>query len=319
MTLPTQSQDVERLDSCPLCAGRSFDPLAVPHIWIGPDIFGSLRGSLGLARCNACGLVFTNPRPSNERLGAFYSGDTYACHAVAGSASAGAKADFLLDRINHYLPAEVPRTLLDFGAGGGAFIAHALTRGWDARGFEPGKRGLETCRAAGLDVTDSLSEIPSSAFGVITLFHVFEHLGNPDEVLDEVRRMLRPDGRLVIEVPNVASLRARASLPALSQKAGFDERYRAFPIHLMYYTADTLRRMLEKSGWTVEGSFTLGLGLDELFLKPDLPNENENRATERQAVKRAAAPKRRLRHALRDAFLEAGLGENLAVVARPAG
>ncbi|MDG1894377.1 MAG: class I SAM-dependent methyltransferase [Fuerstiella sp.] len=117
----------------------------------------------------------------------------------------------------------------------------------------------------GLEVTDKLTELPSGAFGLITLHAVFEHLANPTEVLDEIRRFLAPDGRLYIEVPNVRALRARLAIPLLSRRFGVDERYRAYPIHLMYYSECTLRKMLEKAGWVVEKSFTLGLGMDEFF------------------------------------------------------
>jgi len=86
-------------------------------------------------RCLGCGLVFINPRPSIERLTTFYSGDTYCCHSATGSASAGAKADYLLNRIAKNLPSGVARTLLDYGAGGGAFLLHARTHGWEVRGF----------------------------------------------------------------------------------------------------------------------------------------------------------------------------------------
>jgi len=97
-------------------------------------------------------------------LSAFYSGDTYSGHEATGSASAGAKADFVLGRIAKYLPLDAPRTLLDYGAGGGGFLSHARNRSWKLRGCEPGKRGLEACRRAGLDVTDNLEELPPAEF-----------------------------------------------------------------------------------------------------------------------------------------------------------
>ncbi|MEO5800765.1 MAG: class I SAM-dependent methyltransferase [Gemmatimonadales bacterium] len=318
MTSPDAPPGIEQLTACPLCTGGAWTPRPVPQTWIGPDVFGDLRDRLRVVCCEGCGLLFTNPRPSNERLDAFYSGDTYSCHSVAGSASAGAKADFLLQRIARFLPRSEPGTLLDFGAGGGAFLAHAHSRGWTVRGFEPGQRGVESCRDAGLDVTDKVSDLPQNSFDVVTLFHVFEHIGDPAGVLELLRGLLRQDGRLVIEVPNATSLRSRLSLPLLTRHAGFDERFRAFPIHLMYYTGQTLRRMLEKSGWVVEGSFTLGMGLDELRMKSDMSDDEAatTRAhhSARTSVARSVKPS--LKHRVRDAFLAAGLGENLAVVAR---
>src|SRR5262245_57659696 len=125
--------------------------MRVPGRWIGGKAFRELTGRIGLARCRDCTLVFANPRPSQERLYAFYACDEYVCHETNESASAGT-TDFLLDKLEPFLPWS-PRTLLDFGAGGGGFLLRAANRGWDVTGFEPGRRGLESCRRAGLRVT----------------------------------------------------------------------------------------------------------------------------------------------------------------------
>ena len=310
-----EAASTECLGACPLCGGTSWRTLPAPGRWIGSEVFGDLQGKLGLVRCRSCGLVFTNPRPSSGRLSAFYSGDTYSCHEATGSASAGAKADFVLKRIANYLPPEAPRTLLDYGAGGGGFLSHARNNGWKVRGFEPGKRGLESCRQAELDVTDKLENLSPAEFGLVTLHHVFEHLANPTEVLDGVRHFLAREGRLYIEVPNVRSMRARLAIPFLSRRFQIDERYRAYPIHLVYYSDRTLREMLGKVGWTVEATFTIGLGLDEFFIRRETSHKQTTRPGKSNSV--LPPPKRRLRHKLRDAFLTLGIGENLAAIAYP--
>lgn len=308
----------EMLACCPACERDSHAALPLPGHWIGGEWFAGLKDRLGLVRCRACGLVYANPRPSEHELGAYYAGDTYECHETAGSASAGAKADFLLDRIERRLPSEAPRKLLDYGAGGGGFLLHARSRGWDVNGFEPGRRGWEACRGLGLDVVADAEELPSGAFGLVTLHHVFEHLADPVGVLGEIRRLLAPGGRLFIEVPNAASLRARLSLPLFSRRFGFDERYRAFPIHLMYYKPATLRAMLAKAGWKVKAMFTAGLGVDEIFARSRPRTASKQRQAGQRGTSRPRKPARkRLRHIVRDCFLGMGFGENLAAVAAP--
>jgi SAM-dependent methyltransferase len=310
-----ETLESEKLTFCPLCNGSAFKSLSTPGRWIGREVFGNLEGRIGLVECIDCGLIFVNPRPSNSLLGRFYSGETYSCHDPHGSSSAGAKADYLLNQIEKYLPPGAPRVLLDYGAGGGGFMSSAMSRGWKVLGFEPGRRGREACQAAGLDVRDRLEDLPSGSFGLITLHHVFEHLANPAEALDAIKGLLAVDGRLFIEVPNVRSLRARLALPRLSRRYRVDQRHRAFPIHLMYYHYRTLRQMLAKAGWTVEATFTVGLGLDEYLIR----SKQDTHANHQ--VEKAAKPRnptrRRVRHAIRDAFLGLGLGENLAVIARP--
>jgi SAM-dependent methyltransferase len=303
----------ERLHSCPLCGGAAYKPLPVPGRWVGSDIFTASRSRLGLVRCLGCGLVFTNPRPTPDLLSSFYSGDTYCCHSTGDSVSAGARADFLLERISQHMPPGAPRTLLDYGAGGGGFLAHAAGHGWQVSGYEPGRRGFEACRQAGFVVTNRLEELRTRDFSLITLHHVLEHLADPVAALTSIRRLLAPNGRLFLEVPNARSLRARLAHPLLSRFAGVDERYRAFPIHLFYFSERHSRSLLAKAGWEVDTIFTTGLGMDEFFFRPDdsprpLPPGRPMNSASR-------VPRKRLRHFLRDRFLALGLGENLAVIA----
>jgi SAM-dependent methyltransferase len=302
---------VDTLSSCQLCGGASFEALPDPGRWIGPEVFAGLKGRIGLVCCRGCDLVFVNPRPSGELLSAFYSGDTYECHESDGSGSAGTKAAFILGRLTRSLPSDVPRTLLDYGAGGGGFLVDARKLGWDVRGFEPGERGRESCRQSGLDVTGNLDALPRGAFGLVTLHHAFEHVPDPVKVLDGVRPLLAKGGLLFIEVPNCRSLRARIARSALSSRFRVDERYRAFPIHLTYYSPSTLRKMMGKAGWSVVHTFTLGMGIDEFLIRVPSPAHGVADAQPR------APMRRRLRHTLRDAFLGLGMGENVAVVARP--
>jgi SAM-dependent methyltransferase len=168
-------------------------------------------------------------------------------------------------------------------------------------------------------VSDRWEDLPAGAFGLVTLHHVLEHLPNPIEVLADLRGRLAADGRLLVEVPNARSLRARLAAPWLCRRFGADERYRAYPIHLMYYSSRTLRQMLETSGWAVETMFTAGLGIDELFVpsaerrgRPDGPEVTGPSGRENGIARLGERP---WRHGLRAAFLGLGAGENLAVIA----
>jgi SAM-dependent methyltransferase len=308
--------DAEAVASCPLCGAGAFRRLSVPRRWTGGDFFEPLKGRLALVECRACRLVYTNPRPSSSTLAAFYNRDDYEFHDSAGTAATGSRADFFLERVLRHLPSHAPRTLLDFGAGGGGFLHHAKRRGFAVTAYEPSPRGLASCLAGGLDATDRLDDLPSSAFGVVTLHHVVEHLRNPTDTLRTVRRFLAPGGRLYVEVPNAHSLRARLALPFLSRHFAIDERHRAYPIHLFYYSPQTLRQQLIRSGWSVAAMFTVGLGIDELILRNQPEPQFGGRASHVAAVPHGARSRTRWRRALRDGFLDACLGENLGAIAR---
>jgi len=306
---------VEHLAHCLLCGSSSFRRLSVPRGWTASHPFGDLIGQLGLVKCRPCGLVFVNPRPSVRRIEAFYCGDGDAYQGVPGSAWADADNEFLLEWIGRHLPPGTKKTLLDFGAGDGRFLLRALERGWKVQGFELGRQGLRRCRAAGLDVKDDLREFPSASFSLVTLHHVFEHLAEPVNAMNAIRRLLAPRGRLFLGVPNVDSLRARLASPVLSNAGYVEARYRAFPIHLVYYNARTLRGMMAKGGFAVEAMSTMGRGLDEYLIRPKRPDQGPLGPPPGRSG--AAHPGRHLRRRLRDAFFSLGLGENLSALAVP--
>src|SRR5262249_12161362 len=104
----------------------------------------------------------------------------------------------------------------------------------------------------------------------------------------------------------------RVSVRPLSSWAGVDERYRAFPIHLFYYSRTSLRAMLERYGLDVVAHTTTGLGLDELMFDED----DDGPASRAQGPAARARRRSRARRLARAFFFGAGLGENLLLAAR---
>lgn len=318
----TAAPETVVLEACPACGGRNFAVLATPYRWIGGEVFGSLRGKIGLCRCRSCGLRFTNPRPGPDLLDAFYSGENYCCHSLIDGIETRKKAESTLDRIEAVLPSGGQRRLLDYGCGGGGFLKSASQRGWEPHGFEPGRRGHEVCLEAGLDVTRSVDDLPAQQFDLITLHHVFEHIPDPVGALAGIGNLLAENGRLYVEVPNVQSLRARLSPQACSTYLRFDERHRAFPIHLWYFSAKTIARLFDRAGFELEHVFSCDLGIDQLIiLESSAPAAPANGATREEAASPSDRPSKKklkgLRTAVKKSIVQSGLGENLGVIARP--
>jgi SAM-dependent methyltransferase len=297
------------LESCPLCSGTSLRKLPTPGHWIGEQIFSRGDDLFGLQRCRNCSLVFVNPRPSQRLLDNFYDSDSYVCHSPeSGNAKT---AQLLMQHVADNGPYPGKR-FLDFGCGGGFLLRAALDNNWDAVGYDVGQRALASCGSRGLTVTSNLSEFPSFAFDAVFLNHVFEHLTDTKIVLAECRRLLNDDGKLFVVVPNLAGMRARLSFPLFSRYFNVDERHRAFPIHLFYFTPRTLSRTLEKSGFRVVAIETFGLGIYEFLKRPDAP-QNGGMKTNVRTRRRTGA----LREIGKQTFFRARLGENLLVVAQP--
>lgn len=301
-----------RLSSCPVCQSSALKPLRhVPRRWIGSWLFEPYRAKLGLSRCSACELVLVNPRPNERLLDAFYKSERYVCHKASDPESLRAKAAYVLGRIEHYQPGK--GTLLDFGCGSGWLIAAAQERGWEAVGFDVGDSALKHCRERGLRVIKDLEQLADGSCDAVVLHHVLEHVQRFDELFPLLLRLLAPGGRLFIEVPNAQSLRARLALPVLSRFASADERYRAFPIHLSYFSGENLARLLETFGFSKLAVETYGLGLDEYFYDP----QSEHTAYASAKPKARSALLRPLRTLVKRGLYGLRLGENVMVVAEP--
>jgi SAM-dependent methyltransferase len=306
------------VERCPVCDGGNFKKLRTPGHPIGGAVFAPVLPQLGVCRCS-CGLDFTNPRPSSQLLRAFYASDAYECHQPNDSTEADRKARWLLDLIAEQVPYSPERRFLDFGCGGGFLLRHALTMGWCAVGFDVGEQAIQNCRKNQLPVTNSMADLPRGSFDVIVLGHVFEHIEDPGALLESVKNLLSPRGRLLIEVPNVHSLRARLSLPVFSRYIGFDERYRAFPIHLWYFSSASLAQLLRRHGLEPVKATTSGIGLEELLMKSessqDRVSADGGRTLDNSRASRQLALQP-IKHVLKSGFFRMGFGENLVTVSR---
>ena len=299
----------EVLHSCPMCQSTALKTCPVPGHWIGENCFLPEKDSLGLSKCRSCSFVFVNPRPSTEALNSFYSSDTYECHDPDFSPSKTGVAEYMFGVLKHF---NADGRVLDFGCGGGFFLSFLRDQGWSAVGYDVGQAALQTCREQDLDVVSDLSNLEDASLSAIVMSHVVEHLEAPGEILQQVKRLLAPDGKLFIATPNATSLRCRLSPRLFSRYLNFDERYRAFPIHLSYFSIHTLPLLLKNHGFSVEAVLTHGMGLEELVQIRNSPSKaatTEISTQPRQRKDGSAA-----KSLIKRLFFESGLGENVMVV-----
>jgi len=145
-----------------------------------------------------------------------------------------------------------PGLLLDVGCGQGHFLARMVKAGWRGVGVDFDADAVEAAKNAyALDVRVGGLETLSAnreGFDVITASHVIEHVENPSEFLSGCRRLLRPEGQLIIRTPNVASYGHR--------KYGGAWRGLEPPRHLCLFTMDGLRLLSNSAGFEVLDCFT---------------------------------------------------------------
>lgn len=205
-----------------------------------------------LVQCNQCGLVYQNPRPTLAEIGQHYPPE-YEPYADPS----GGKQSWLTRQAIAYGMAKRRRfvtrhkragRLLDVGCATGTFLRSMQEHGpWDVYGVELSEEVARQAREQyGLHVfTGTLEQaaFPERSFDAVTMWDVLEHLHDPLGSLREVRRILDPDGILLIRVPNLASWDARLFGP---NWAGLDA-----PRHLYVFTPDTLSAMLKRAGFHV--------------------------------------------------------------------
>jgi SAM-dependent methyltransferase len=145
------------------------------------------------------------------------------------------------------------RTALDVGCGGG-FVAESLSQhGWVVDGIETdpelAEQATRRCRSVFRVDASHLAEHGLGVYDAIVLGDVLEHISDPVGVLGSAKELLRPDGFIVISIPNVAHVFVRLSL--LSGRFNYQDRGILDRTHLRFFTRRTFRDLIEQSGYRV--------------------------------------------------------------------
>jgi len=210
-----------------------------------------------LVKCKGCELVYLNPRPTGDNAAEFYREEGYdpflSLHTQQGlldRAYVLARRQTLRwkKRLVGKLVASGAR-ILDVGCGTGEFLSY-LTTNFNVEGIEPEPEAARWARERfGLKVhTGNLDDAPldTGHYDLITLWHVLEHVPDPSQVLDTIFRLLKPDGSLLIALPNICSLDARiygSCWVALDT-----------PRHLYHFSKPQAEMLVQKSGFKPVGS-----------------------------------------------------------------
>ena len=202
-----------------------------------------------LVHCLQCGLIYLNPRPNRDEISRYYPAD-YEPFTRLSRHQGGRLARWSYRRYLDKRCARLPKTpgrLLDVGCATGDFLARAREHGWQVQGVEPGEAAAEAARQQyGLDVfTGDLAQahFPYGGFDAVTLWDVLEHVTDPRAELAEIHRILRADGLLLIELPNLRSFDAVLFGPYW---IGLD-----MPRHLHIFPPAALDALLEQTGFRV--------------------------------------------------------------------
>jgi SAM-dependent methyltransferase len=140
--------------------------------------------------------------------------------------------------------------VLDLGCGAGRFVAALREAGADPVGVELAEAALERARvnAPGADLrlveADGSLPLEHASVDLVWCSEVLEHVPDTAHLLLEVRRVLRPGGRLVVTVPGHGRL--RTALVALTR---FESHFDPLGQHVRFYTRRSLAATLEHAGF----------------------------------------------------------------------
>ena len=241
---------LEYLNRCNLCMSRDIAAVDRDH-----NIF----------KCNNCGYVFDNPRPTFQEIADFYSREGKYDSWIEERKGRDLLWQRRLAMVKRYKKAG---SLLDIGTGIGEFLYFAGDN-FEVEGTEISESAAETAKERyGLDLIRG--EIENIDFGdrrfdVITLFHVLEHLPDPSSVLKRCRDLLSEEGVLIIAVPNEIDSFIKRPVKRLSSILGIGRFKKCgkfglpelvldgslSEIHLSHFTVPTLKKWLNENNFVI--------------------------------------------------------------------
>jgi SAM-dependent methyltransferase len=217
-------------------------------------------GLFNVVSCKECGLSYLDPRPLSENMGAYYEEEYYS-EVDGGRFNSPAEKIirwFRGKRVALLARFSKKGRVLDIGSDRGTFLSILRGKGWKVNGTQLSKQSADAAKkiyGIDLQVGDLLDiKYPSRHFDAVVLWHVLEHVFSPSRYIEEISRILKPGGTLLLEVPDAGSVQARF----------FRDRWLICeaPRHLYFFNMKQLSRVLNKYSLNIvnSGHFSLEMG-----------------------------------------------------------
>lgn len=230
--------------SCPSCGDENiFHVLSAKDHTVSGEEFE-------IWECKNCSLRFTQNIPEQENIGRYYQSENYISHSDTKKGFVNNLYHIIRKRTLHQKKNLIETntgkssgTILDLGAGTGAFLNTMKTSGWACTGIEPDKTARDKAvELYGIHLKESWAffSLPAESFDAITLWHVLEHVHQLHEYMEQFRKLLKPGGKLFIAVPNYTSKDAEIYG---SDWAAYD-----VPRHLYHFSPKSMEIVLNAHG-----------------------------------------------------------------------
>jgi len=245
------------IEACKICGNKNHS-LLIKRV---SKVVMKADGEYSIMRCKECTHCFTSPIPSDKYLAKAY--ENFGPHKNHPSYKRLKRLKFIKNhkifglfyvvlyklvgaRFSPFFKSN-KRHMLDVGCGSGQFLIDMKQLGWEVTGQDMYKGAGQFAIDEGIDINicslSSMSEdsLNMNRFDIITGWHVLEHTHEPIEFVKAIYKMLKPGGKIVIEVPNADCL----------ERYIFGKDWWSWmtPIHLQHFNKTSLKKVMLDSGF----------------------------------------------------------------------
>ena len=192
--------------SCPCChSDKVTKCLSAKDHTVTQEVFE-------IWQCNVCTARFTQNVPGKNEIGKYYRSETYISHSDTKKGFINAMYHQVRKRTLHRKKKIIEKytklstgNILDIGAGTGAFLHTMENSRWNVTGLEPDVIARDNAKklyGLNLQLSVELFNLQPKSFDAITMWHVLEHVHDLHEYMDQITKLLKPNGYLFIAVPN---------------------------------------------------------------------------------------------------------------------
>ena len=207
-------------------------------------------------------MLLTKPRPTDQDLGRYYESVNYISHTdgkrtIIEKMYQWVKSYSLKSKITLINQLQKEKgSLLDIGAGTGDFLNAARQNGWEITGVEPNGKASDLAKQKSIKLFTSVDALDKESFDIITLWHVLEHIPDLEIQIKNLKKLLKPDGHLIIAVPNFRSYDATY----------YKEFWAAYdvPRHLWHFSKSAISRLFLTENMLVE--YVIPMKFDSFYV-----------------------------------------------------
>ncbi|MFC1727320.1 class I SAM-dependent methyltransferase [Patescibacteria group bacterium] len=232
--------------ACNLCSRNQFKPFFTTYSNHGSQVsFSATSQAVSgeqIVKCKSCGLVFVNPRVNGKEIIDQYSSKAEKDYIkdASGRTASFRRSVKMVKKFQNF------GKILDIGCAAGFFLKAAEEEGFRAYGIEPNQWlanwGKKKLSLKIFNIPFEKAKFRKSSFEVVAFWDVLEHLTDPLAALKKANKLLKKDGLIVINYPDIESLSARI----------FKARWWfVWSGHLYYFSPETISKMLKKAGFKV--------------------------------------------------------------------